>query len=104
VTDGTDGRLDLGKDGIYGAGQLLVLKPNASATLSASGTSAARIMLLGGEPMDCPRYLTWNFVSSSADRIEQAKEDWKNQNFPKVPGETEFIPLPDLAGKPVYYP
>jgi redox-sensitive bicupin YhaK (pirin superfamily) len=58
---------------------------------------------LGGKPMDGPRYLTWNFVSSSAGRIEQAKEDWKNQNFPKVPGETEFIPLPDLPRKPVYY-
>jgi redox-sensitive bicupin YhaK (pirin superfamily) len=102
VTDGTEGRLALGKDKIYGAGQLLVLKPNASATLAASGTSAARVMLLGGEPM--VGHLTWNFVSSSADRIEQAKEDWKNQNFPKVPGETEFIPLPDLPGKPVYYP
>jgi hypothetical protein len=61
-------------------------------------------MLLGGEPMDGPRYLTWNFVSSSPDRIEQAKSDWKAQAFPKVPGETEFIPLPDLPGKPVNYP
>jgi hypothetical protein len=61
-------------------------------------------MLLGGEPMDGPRYLTWNFVSSSADRIEQAKEDWKAQRFPHVPGETEFIPLPDLPGRPVHYP
>jgi hypothetical protein len=61
-------------------------------------------MLLGGEPMDGPRYLTWNFVSSSADRIEQAKEDWKAMRFPHVPGETEFIPLPDLPGRPVRYP
>jgi hypothetical protein len=43
-------------------------------------------------------------VSSSADRIEQAKEDWKAMRFPHVPGETEFIPLPDLPGRPVRYP
>ena len=61
-------------------------------------------MLLGGEPMDGPRYLTWNFVSSSAERIEQAKDDWREQRFAKVPDETEFIPLPDLPGKPVHYP
>jgi len=61
-------------------------------------------MLLGGEPMDGSRYLSWNFVSSSAERIEQAKEDWIAQRFDKVPGETEFIPLPDIPGKPVRYP
>ena len=61
-------------------------------------------MLLGGEPMDGPRYLTWNFVSSSVERIEQAKADWKAQAFPPVAGETEFIPLPDLPDKPVHYP
>lgn len=99
-----EGRLDLGRDGAYDAGQLLVLKPKASVTLSAAAMSPARVMLLGGEPMDGPRYLTWNFVSSSAERIEQAKEDWKNQRFPVVPGETEFIPLPDIPGKPVRYP
>lgn len=99
-----EGRLDLGRDGIYEAGQLLVLKPNARVTLSAPGPSAARVMLLGGEPMDGPRYITWNFVSSSAERIEQAKEDWKNQNFPVVPGETEFTSLPDIPGKSARYP
>jgi redox-sensitive bicupin YhaK (pirin superfamily) len=97
------GRVDLGTHGIHEAGQLLVLKPHAAITLRgmAGGT---RVMLLGGEPMDGPRYLTWNFVSSSPDRIEQAKEDWKAQRFAKVPQETEFIPLPDLPGKPVAYP
>lgn len=69
-----------------------------------AGADAVRLMLLGGEPMDGPRYLTWNFVSSSAERIEQAKHDWREQNFPKVPGETEFIPLPDIPCKPVRYP
>jgi len=99
-----DGTLDLGRDGRFEQGQLLVLKPGATVTLAATENRGARVMLLGGEPMDGPRYLTWNFVSSSSDRIEQAKEDWKSQRFPQVPGETEFIPLPDLPGRPVRYP
>jgi redox-sensitive bicupin YhaK (pirin superfamily) len=53
-------------------------------------------MLLGGAPLDGPRHVWWNFVSSSKDRIEQAKRDWRDGRFGKVPGdETEFIPLPD---------
>jgi redox-sensitive bicupin YhaK (pirin superfamily) len=99
-----DGTLDLGRDGRFERGQLLVLKPGATVTLAATENAGARVMLLGGEPMDGPRYLTWNFVSSSSDRIEQAKEDWKAMRFPQVPGETEFIPLPDLPGRPVRYP
>lgn len=98
------GSLDLGRDGVFKAGQLLVLKPGVTVTLASAGTAGARLMLLGGEPMDGSRYLTWNFVSSSADRIEQAKEDWRQQRFARVPDETEFIPLPDLPGKPVHYP
>jgi redox-sensitive bicupin YhaK (pirin superfamily) len=97
------GSLDLGRDGRFDAGQLVVLKAGATVTLAA-GAAGARVMLLGGEPMDGPRYLTWNFVSSSSERIAQAKEDWKAQAFPRVPDETEFIPLPDLPGKPVRYP
>jgi redox-sensitive bicupin YhaK (pirin superfamily) len=56
--------------------------------------SDALVMLLGGEPLDGQRYLWWNFVSSSESRIEQAKQTWLADQFPKVPGETEFIPLP----------
>jgi redox-sensitive bicupin YhaK (pirin superfamily) len=57
--------------------------------------SDALVMLLGGEPLDGQRYLWWNFVSSSEERIEQAKQTWlADHQFPKVPGETEFIPLP----------
>jgi redox-sensitive bicupin YhaK (pirin superfamily) len=99
-----EGTLDLGRDGRFGPNQLVVLKPGAVVTLGATGEAGVRLMLLGGEPMDGPRYLTWNFVSSSADRIEQAKEDWRAQRFARVPGETEFIPLPDLPGRPVRYP
>ena len=53
-----------------------------------------KAMLLGGEPLDGPRHLWWNFVSSSKERIEQAKLDWLEGRFGQVPGETEFIPLP----------
>lgn len=98
------GTLDLGADGTFAAGQLLVLKPSRQLALRAAGSSPARIMLIGGEPVDGPRYLTWNFVSSSQDRIEQAKDDWRHQRFAKIPGESEFIPLPDIIGKPVRYP
>jgi len=52
-------------------------------------------MLLGGAAMDGERQIWWNFVSSSKDRIEQAKADWKEGRFDEVPGETEFIPLPE---------
>jgi redox-sensitive bicupin YhaK (pirin superfamily) len=58
----------------------------------------------GGEPMDGPRHLWWNFVSSSNERIEQAKADWKAGRFAPVPDETEFIPLPEAPPKPVSYP
>ncbi|HEX3775732.1 MAG TPA: pirin family protein [Polyangiaceae bacterium] len=58
--------------------------------------SAARVLLLGGAPPDGPRYIEWNFVSSSRERIERAKADWRAGSFPKVPGdEIEFIPLPE---------
>lgn len=99
-----DGSLDLGPDGAFEAGQLLVLKPGASVTLSGSGSNATRVVLLGGEPLEGPRHLAWNFVSSSAERIEQAKQDWRAGRFPAVPGESEFIPLPDPPGAPVRYP
>jgi redox-sensitive bicupin YhaK (pirin superfamily) len=52
-------------------------------------------MLQGGEPMDGPRHICWNFVSSSKESIEQAKEDWRQRRFALVPGDAkEFIPLP----------
>jgi redox-sensitive bicupin YhaK (pirin superfamily) len=56
--------------------------------------SDARVVLIGGAPLDGERHIWWNFVSSSRERIEQAKRDWKGGRFPPVPGETEFIPLP----------
>jgi hypothetical protein len=71
---------------------LAVLDPGQAARVEAR--TPARLMLLGGEPLDGPRHLWWNFVHSSKDRLEQAKDDWKHGRFAPVPGETEFIPLP----------
>lgn len=54
-----------------------------------------RFIVVGGDPFPEERYMYWNFVSSSKERIRKAADDWKNQRFSKVPGETEYIPLPD---------
>jgi redox-sensitive bicupin YhaK (pirin superfamily) len=77
----------------HGQGQLLILPAGHLARLRASTDS--RLIVLGGEPMDGPRHIWWNFVSSSKDRIEQAKLDWKLGRFAGVPGETDFTPLPE---------
>lgn len=74
------------------AGVLAVLEPHASGTVTAE--SAARIMFAGGDALDGERHIWWNFVSSSRERIEQAKQDWREQRFDSVPGEDDFIPLP----------
>ena len=81
---------------VHPAGELLVFRPGDALTVVAR--RPARLMLLGGEPMDGPRYVWWNFVSSSRERIEQAKRDWQAGRFDAVPGEVEFIPLPDQPG------
>jgi redox-sensitive bicupin YhaK (pirin superfamily) len=72
-------------------GQMAVLEP-VEVTLRA--IAASRVMLLGGEQFPTQRRLFWNFVASSQERIERAKERWRKQQFPAVPNETEFIPLP----------
>lgn len=77
----------------FNAGDLLVFKPGEAVSIRAD--SPARLMLLGGARLDGQRHIWWNFVSSSKERIEQAKEDWLNNKFAPVPGETEFIPLPE---------
>lgn len=74
-------------------GQMLVFGEGASARLEA--IFDARLVLLGGAPLDGPRHLVWNFVSSSKARLEQARRDWVEDRFPKVPGdEAERIPFP----------
>jgi redox-sensitive bicupin YhaK (pirin superfamily) len=72
--------------------QLLIFRPGAAVSVRA--LSDARMMLLGGAPLDGRRFVWWNLVSSRKDRIEQAKRDWREGRFPSVPGDAEFIPLP----------
>jgi redox-sensitive bicupin YhaK (pirin superfamily) len=80
----------------FGPGQLLIFRPGDRITVSAA--TPARFLLLGGAPMDGPRYIWWNFVSSRKERIEQAKAEWKSGRFDTVPGDAEeFIPLPENA-------
>ena len=76
----------------FDAPQMLVVGAGQVATIKA--LTPARCMLLGGEPADGPRHIWWNFVASSSDRIDEAKVDWQQDRFGRVPGETEFIPLP----------
>lgn len=86
------GRIDISGQS-FEAGQLLVFKPGERVSILAE--SNARLMLLGGEPMDGPRHIWWNFVSSSKERIEIAKDEWRRGKFDTVPGdEAEYIPLP----------
>ncbi|MFC5570725.1 pirin family protein [Lysobacter yangpyeongensis] len=75
------------------AQHLVLLDPGTRPRLRAK--TPLRAMLLGGEPLDGPRHMWWNFVSSSKERIEQAKLDWIEGRFGAIAGETEFIPLPD---------
>jgi redox-sensitive bicupin YhaK (pirin superfamily) len=80
-------------DQAFAAGEMMVLKPDAEITLVA--TEPSRLMLLGGEPLDGPRYIWWNFVSSSKERLECAKDDWRAGRFGPVPGESDPLPLPE---------
>jgi redox-sensitive bicupin YhaK (pirin superfamily) len=77
----------------YGEGSMVVIRPGADSTATAAMPS--RIMIIGGDPPRKPRYIWWNLVSSSRERIEQAKAHWREGKFSPVPGETEFIPLPE---------
>ena len=75
------------------AGVLAVLENRASGKVAAE--TQARFMFAGGDALEGERIIWWNFVSSSRERLEQAKEDWREQRFDAVPGETDFIPLPE---------
>jgi redox-sensitive bicupin YhaK (pirin superfamily) len=81
---------------VHPRGQLLVLRPGDALSLFAG--QPARLLLLGGETMDGPRHIWWNFVSSRRERIEQAKADWQAGRFEPVPGDSESIPLPLIPG------
>lgn len=96
-----EGDLDLGARPVR-AGEMAFLRPGAEAALLAP--QGALVLLLGGDALDGPRHISWNFVSSSKERLEQAAEDWRQQRFPRVPGETAYIPLPRDGSEPVNYP
>jgi redox-sensitive bicupin YhaK (pirin superfamily) len=73
--------------------QMAVLAPDETVTLASS--NGARVMMLGGEKLEGERFIEWNFVASSRDKIEHAKTAWTNQQMGQVPGETDWIPLPE---------
>ncbi len=84
------GSIDIAGDR-FDAGRLLVFKPGDRISILA--LSHARLMLLGGAPMDGPRHIWWNFVSSRKDRIDQAAAEWQAGRFDSVPGDEDYIPL-----------
>lgn len=89
-----DGQIDV--DGFsVPATRMIIVRENVRATLRNRTDSPARLMLLGGDLMDGKRYIWWNFVSSSQERIEQAKEEWRTGKFSLIPGDAEeYTPLP----------
>ena len=88
-----DGRVTIAGDG-FPPDRLLVFRPGDEIVVSSE--AGAHLMLFGGASIGSPRYIWWNFVSSSKERIEQAKEEWRTGRFDIVPGDAaEFIPLPE---------
>lgn len=83
----------------YQSKQILIAKDSSLCSFTMNKNTT--VYIFGGEPFPPEeRYIHWNFVSSSKEKIEQAKTDWKNQTFDKVPGETEFVPpLPEPKTK-----
>ncbi|MFO7526139.1 MAG: pirin-like C-terminal cupin domain-containing protein, partial [Ignavibacteriaceae bacterium] len=76
----------------YKSNQILIAKDSKLCEFEMDENTV--VYILGGEPFPEERFINWNFVSSSKERIQQAKEDWINQKFPKIPGETDFVPYP----------
>lgn len=86
-----EGKVSIGSCEIE-SGTMAVLKSGEDVSVLAQEDS--RIMVIGGESFS-PRHMFWNFVHASPERIEEAKQAWKNDEFEKVPGDEEFIPLPE---------
>ena len=86
------GRVRIGGDD-FAPQRLLVLRPGDMVEVEA--LEETRLLVFGGEPLDGPRKLWWNFVARSRERIEQAKEDWREGRFGTIPDETERLPLPE---------
>ncbi len=79
-------------------GTLAVLAPHSATQIKAA--APGRVMLIGGAPLDGRRHIWWNFVASSSERISKAADDWEQQRFGHIPGETEFTPLPERRPNP----
>ena len=86
----TNGKVTDGEE-VIEAGQMLISKTENECFITLEANT--RLLLFGGQPLPEPRYLYWNFVSSSKERLEQAKDDWRNKRFPKVPNDDTYIPL-----------
>jgi redox-sensitive bicupin YhaK (pirin superfamily) len=84
--------------GLLAEREMAVLEPGRAVTVFAP--TGTRLVVVGGPPLDPPRHMWWNFVSSRKERIIAASEDWEQGRFPRVPGETEFIPLPPTRFTP----
>lgn len=87
-----DGAVAVG-DAVIAPRSMAVFDHGVPVTVATSG--AARIMMLGGTPLDGDRHISWNFVASTPALIEDARKRWRERRFPAVPGENEFIPLPE---------
>ena len=87
-----DGDVHVGDESLQ-PGQLYVFSPGATVELQAQADS--HVVMLGGAPLDAPRYMWWNYVASSPALIEQAQEGWAQKRFAMIAGDPEFIPLPE---------
>lgn len=79
------------------AGQMLISKTDDQCEICLDKDT--QLLLFGGEALPEEHYLLWNFVSHSKERLQKAKEDWKNKKFPKVPGDETYIPIPEMPRK-----
>jgi redox-sensitive bicupin YhaK (pirin superfamily) len=95
VVDGevSDDRVENAENSIVSAGQMLISKTEDECRVSLK--KGTRLLLFGGKPLDKEPLLMWNFVSSSKERLLQAKSDWEQKLFPKVPGDDTYIPFPE---------
>lgn len=88
-----DGDVDV--DGTVVASRRLAVVDSPGAAVTLRSTAAVNVAIVGGDPLDGPRHLSWNFVSHDKARVEAAARDWEARRFSGIAGETEFIPLPD---------
>lgn len=76
------------------AGQMLISKTDEQCSICLD--AGTRLLLFGGEPLENEHFLLWNFVSSSKEKLQEAKQRWQNKEFPKVAGDDTYIPIPEL--------